>query len=316
MITIKELAKKLKSESRIALICHIRPDGDTLCSAAALCRALKTLGKESQVYCSDPVPEKFFFLKDLCEIKSALSGEYSALVAIDSAELGRIGDFVPQFQAHKNTYSIDHHVSNTRYAIYNYVKDAAANCENILDLIAALGVKPDKECASLLLTGIVTDTGDFRHKNVTPGTMRAAAYLMECGADLNDIVYNVFTAQSLERANLFGRVMNRVRYFEDGKIAVISVLKQDFEATGAPQDSTDGFTDFVMSIRGVKVGACVMQIDNKFKISFRSKKTDVNAVANVFGGGGHILASGCQICGEYEEVVDRIVCAIKRFLED
>ena len=118
------------------------------------------------------------------------------------------------------------------------------------------------------------------------------------------------------RAELFGRVIRGIRFFAGGKIALLSVLKEDFIKTGAGQDETEGFTDFAMSIRGVDVGVCIMETGGKFKVSFRSRKTDVNAVAGVFGGGGHTLASGCQISGEYEEAVDRIVCAVKRFLEE
>ncbi len=315
-ITANALAEKLKKERRAALVCHIRPDGDTLCSAAALCAALKKIGVQAEVYCSDKVPEKFFFLPALKDVKDKLSGEYSALIAMDCAEMTRLGGFGSAFSAHKNTYSIDHHISNTRFAKVNFVRDCAANCENALEVILSLGITPDAEIAALLLTGIVTDTGSFRHKNVTPATMRTAAYLMERGADLNLITYNAFTAQSKERAELFGRVIRGIRFFAGGKIALLSVLKEDFIKTGAGQDETEGFTDFAMSIRGVDVGVCIMETGGKFKVSFRSRKTDVNAVAGVFGGGGHTLASGCQISGEYEEAVDRIVCAVKRFLEE
>ena len=84
-------------------------------------------------------------------------------------------------------------------------------------------------------------------------------------------------------------------------------------SSGAKQDETEGFIDFLMGVDGLEVGACVLEMaPNKFKISFRSKGTDVNAVASVFGGGGHLLASGCQIQGEYEEIIDKIFYAVKQ----
>ena len=130
-------------------------------------------------------------------------------------------------------------------------------------------------------------------------------------------MYNTFKKQSKGRAKLFAKVMSKLRYFLDDSFAVASVFLADLNETGAKSSETEGFIDFIMGIEDVKVGACIMETSqNKYKISFRSKKTDVNAVAGVFGGGGHVLASGCQINGEYEEVVDKITCAVKRFIED
>jgi phosphoesterase RecJ-like protein len=107
--------------------------------------------------------------------------------------------------------------------------------------------------------------------------------------------------------------MSKIRYLLDGKLAVASVLQSDLESSGALPDETEGFIDFVMGIKGVEVGVCIMQIGgDKYKCSLRSKTVDVNAVASRFGGGGHILASGCQIQGEYEEVVDDIRYAVKQ----
>ena len=111
--------------------------------------------------------------------------------------------------------------------------------------------------------------------------------------------------------------MQRIRYFLDGKFAVATVRLADFEISKARQDETEGFIDFVMGVEGVEVGACVMETaKDKYKISFRSKSADVNGVASMFGGGGHTLASGCQIQGEYEEVVDKITFAVSRYLPE
>ena len=99
--------------------------------------------------------------------------------------------------------------------------------------------------------------------------------------------------------------------------SVASVFEKDIIECGAKKDETEGFIDFIMGIEGVEVGACILQMDkNKYKISFRSKGTDVNEIASTFGGGGHVLASGCQIQGEYEEVVDKIYIAVKRHIKD
>ena len=316
-MNLSELAKKIIKEKNVALICHVRPDGDTLGSALAFKLALNGLGIKADVVCSDPVPSRYFFLNEATLVKNSLSEQYTALVAIDCADISRLGDFASLFDSHKNTYSIDHHVSNNRFAKINYVFENSSNAENILQLIELLGAPITKQIADLLAMGIVTDTGNFRHKNVTENTFTCAGKLVRNGADLNNIYYHTFTKKSAQKAKLFGLTMQRIRYFLDGKLAVASVRLTDFEVTGAKQDETEGFIDFVMGVEGVEVGACVMETaENKFKISFRSKSADVNAVAGMFGGGGHTLASGCQIQGEYEEVIDKIRFAVSRYIPE
>ena len=132
MKTIQELSLKLKKEKSVAIFCHIRPDGDTLGSALALFHALNNLGIKAKVFCDDTVPSRFFFLKSASLVENTFSGEYSAMLAIDCADISRLGSFYDEFSKHKNTYSIDHHVSNTRYAKENLVIDNASNCENVL----------------------------------------------------------------------------------------------------------------------------------------------------------------------------------------
>ncbi len=317
MISLIELANKLKSEKRVALICHVRPDGDSLGSALALKLALCSEKVEAEVVCDDLVPSRFFFLEQTQTVKRSLDGEYSALIAIDCADLTRLGKLAEQFNKHPNTIVIDHHVSNNRYAKINYVLDVASNCENMFNLIKQSGMKLDKQTADLLMMGVMTDTGCFKHKNVTEETFRVASELKALGADVNLIYYHMFSAQTKERAMLFGITMQKLRYFLSGKFVVATIMLSDLEKSGAKQDETEGFIDFIMGIKGVEIGACIMETaKNKFKISFRSHEVDVNAVAGRFGGGGHSLASGCQISGEYEEVVDKITFAVSRELPE
>lgn len=316
MISIETLANRLKNEKRVAIIIHVRPDGDCVGSGVALKLALESLGIPAEVFCSDDIPARFFFLEEARKIRKDFSPEgFSAVIAVDCADLFRLGNFAESFRAQKNTYEIDHHISNTHFSRHNYVYERGANCENVMEIIKQAGVKIDKKIADYLLMGIMTDTGNFRHKNVTPDTLYKSGELLAAGADMNKIAYYMFSAQSKERAKLFGMTMSAIRYFEEDRIAIASVRREMLEKAGARADETEGFIDFVMGVVGVEVGACVMEIEkNKFKISLRSKSADVNAIAGVFGGGGHVLASGCQVFGEYEEVIDRLVCAIKRFI--
>ena len=319
MISITELANRIVKEKNVALFCHVRPDGDALGSALALKLALKSLGANAEVFCDDIVPLRFSFLNETKTVRNdfSISDGYSALIAIDCAEINRLGEFAGEFDRFENTYSIDHHVSNTRFAKINYVVDSASNCENVFDIIKAMQVEITKDIADFLAIGIVTDTGNFKHSNVTANTFNVASELAKRGADFNKIVYNTFTKQSKARAKLFGAVTSKIRYAFQDRFAIITITKKAIEEAGATPDETEGFIDFIMGIDTVEIGASVMEMaSNKFKVSLRSKNADVNAVASSFGGGGHVHASGCQIQGEYEEVIDRLSFAVSRELPD
>ncbi|MBQ7339613.1 MAG: bifunctional oligoribonuclease/PAP phosphatase NrnA [Clostridia bacterium] len=314
---IKDFANILRKEKSVAVICHIRPDGDAIGSAVALYLGLNSINIKAEVFCDDNIPQKFNFLESVGDIKREFKGEFSAIISVDSADITRVGDFAGTFDRHKNTFNLDHHVSNNRYAKYNFVLDLASNAENVFALLKELKVNITKEIANLLLMGVMTDTGGFKHKNVTEETLKTASELIKYGADNTLIYYNCFTKQTKQRAKLFALTMSKIRYFLDQRFVVISIFKKDLQETGATPDETEGFIDFIMGIDGVEVGASVMQMEeNKYKISFRGKETDVNAVAQAFGGGGHVLASGCQIYGEYEEVIDKICYAVKVNIRD
>ncbi len=317
-MTYKDFGEKLLSEKKIALVMHMRPDGDTIGSSLALYLALKSKGKEVEFFCSDVMPPKFIYLPEIKEVKNQLkASDFTAIVAVDCAASSRLGELYGEFIEHKNTFNIDHHVSNERYAKFNLVEDNASNCENVLSLIKAMGVKVEARIANLLATGIITDTGCFAHKNVRANTMLTATELINAGADFNEIIYHTFKKRTKQSAKLYSMVTNKIKFYLDDKLGVVTITQKDISESGARVEDTEGIIDFVMGIDCVTVAASILELgNNKYKISFRSKGPDVNAVAGTFGGGGHVLASGCQINSCYEEVVDKITFAVSRYIPE
>lgn len=308
---IDDFCRKLYSFDSYLIFCHTRPDGDTIGSALALKAALIKSGKVADIVCSSPVPEKFNIFPDAREILSVdeVKREYSAHVAVDCATPGMIADAYPLFVKSKNTFNVDHHISNENYAKYNLVIDSAANCENVYNAIIGLHIEIDKTIAERILLGISTDTGNFMHSNVTSKTLEVASKLVACGGDLHKIAYAMFKSQPKARAELFAKVISGMRFFVDGKISIITIMRKDLAEFNATQDLTEGFIDYPLSVDGVEVAVSILENkDNSYKISLRSKgKVNVNEVASAFGGGGHILASGCMISGFYEDVKDKII---------
>ena len=317
MTDLTSVSNNLKSQKSVAIILHVRPDGDAIGSGLALFYALKNIGIDAGVFCDDVIPERFDFILEKGLVKRAIDKDYDCVCFVDCADRYRSGSIYESVKAKKNTVNIDHHVSNDRYAKINYVCDLSSNCENVYNLINEMGVTIDEKIANFLLMGVLTDTGNFQHKNVTDSTLFVAGELVKKGADINKLSYHMFNAQSKARAMLFGKVMSKIRYFLDDRLAMIIVSNSDFASTGAKREETEGFIDFIMGIDTVKVGVCISEMENGTKkVSLRSKGPDVNAVAGTFGGGGHVLASGCQLQGDVEEVVDKLRYVVSQYIDD
>lgn len=317
-LSLAEMAEKLKELKSAVIFCHMRPDGDTLGAAMGLSRLLAGVGVSCRVVCEGPVPEKFWFLEGMKEIGAQPDESAEAYIAVDCSDERRLGSLCDAFcRAKKRKFNIDHHISNTRFGDFFYVEDRAATCE-IMTELAQYFPPLTPLAANYLLLGLSSDTGNFAHSNVTESTFLAAAKLVSRGADIHTIQYNMFKRQRAERAALFGRAMSAIRYFEEGKIAVVSVTRKMLAETGASPDMTEGFIDFPLSVVGVEVAVCLLETgDERFKISLRSSgRADVNAVAATFGGGGHILASGCMLHGCLEEVIDKLCYAIRQHIEE
>ncbi len=314
-----EIAEKLKKANSVAIFCHARPDGDALGAGLALFLAFQNAGKRAVMCCEDLPPEKFDFLHVMKQVRRGLptKADYDTFISVDCADVSRMGVFADAYSKFAGaTVNVDHHVSNSGFAKYNYVIDCPATCEVLTDLFEVAGFEITKDIADLLLLGLITDSGNFTHCDVGENTFKAAAKLRAAGGDVNLINYMMFSRQPKQRALLYGRVMNKIRFALDDKLTFIVTTLEDMEQTGADKSLTEGFVDFPLTIDGVEVSISLMEVKKRhYKVSFRSKgKVNVNAVAGIFGGGGHILASGCVLNGEFEEVIEKLEFAVRQNL--
>lgn len=313
--SLNEIVEQLKITESTAIFCHARPDGDALGAGLALYVALRNAGKRVIMCCEDLPPEKFGFLPAVSEVRRGLpsKAEYDTFICVDCADVARMGVFADAFLKFNGvTVNIDHHISNKGFAKLNYVYECPASCELLTEIILSADFEITKEIADLLMLGLITDSGNFTHKDVSEKTFTVASKLRSYGADVNLINYNMYSRQTKTRALLCVRVMNSLRFALDDKLAFIITTQDDLEKTGADKSVTEGFVDFALTIDGVEVSVSMMEVKKRqYKISLRSKGTvNVNAVASTFGGGGHILASGCMLCGELEEVIEKITYAV------
>ncbi len=191
------IAAQLKKATTAAIFCHIRPDGDALGSGMALCLALRAAGKKAFLVCEEKVPEKFLFLPALSKVAVGMpQADFDLLISVDCADESRLGAFGADYARFKGiTINIDHHISNTNYAMYNYVRECSATCEIMPDILEEAGFEITKDIADLLMLGLITDSGSFAHKDVNEKTFLAAAKLAKAKADVNTIYYNIFSRQ-------------------------------------------------------------------------------------------------------------------------
>lgn len=319
--TLEQIAKRLKSARRVLITSHIRPDGDAYGSALALYHALKGVGTDAEICIEADTPSNLTFVEGIELVRKKPQGEYDVFVALDCADEQRMGALSEEFLLAKrkkaDTVNIDHHVSNTRFAKYNFVRVCAANCMNVAQLIAYLGAPFDKKTAEYLLLGLMTDSGHFSHDDVDEEAFLLAAKLVKAGANVRDYHYNLFRRQSKARAALYARTMSKIRYYHDDRFAAIVITKQAMEECGADQGMTEGFVDFPLNVESVEVAASLMEVKRgQYRISLRSKTyADVNKIAGVYGGGGHVRASGCMLFGELEEVLDKLSYTVSQYLE-
>lgn len=304
-IDIKECAELLKEQNNILILTHAHPDGDTLGSGFALCRALIKLGKNARVLNDDEIPKKYSYLYDDLEVPD-FKTEY--VVAVDVATENLLGSLQNDY-AGKIDLCIDHHLTNTEYAGKLLLQDVPATCEIMYDVIVALGAEIDKKTADCLYTGISTDTGCFRYASTTSQSYRIAADLIDLGAENGMINRAMFETKTKTYVNLEKLALNGLEMFCNEKVAIITVTQDMYAATGSNEQETEALAPLTRQIEGVEIGITIREKKDKTcKASFRTYDS-VNAaeLARFFGGGGHPQAAACRFDCSVDEAKKRLV---------
>lgn len=310
-ISVKECAGILREKDNILILTHANPDGDTLGSGFALCRALMKIGKICAVINADDIPKKYNYLfDDIVEIK--FKPDY--VVAVDVATVKLLGGLEEQY---KIDMCIDHHSTNTEYANLLLLEDAPAACQIMYEVVLALGVEVDKKIADCLYTGLTTDTGCFRYDSTTAQTYRVAADLIDAGADNGRINRIMFETKSKTYARLERLAIESMRFYEHERVAVITVTQEMFQLTGSNAQETEGLAPLTRQIEGVEIGITIQERpDGTCKASIRTFES-VNAakLAACFGGGGHAQAAGCKFDCDVKEARRLLVDKCREMLE-
>lgn len=306
-----ECVSLLMERDKILILSHLRQDGDTLGSGAALCHALRRAGKTAYIYRNPEITEKYLPYVGEYFAPEGFRPEYT--VAVDTAEPG----LFPVGYSGTPELCIDHHPSNSRYTEKLLLREKKSSCgEIVLELVKLLHGAPDKTEAALLYIAISTDTGCFQYSNTNSATLRAAAETLDAGADIHELNQRFFRRVTKARIVLEGMIYSGMTFHRDGFVAVATVTRDMMEKAGATENDCDDLASLVGRVEGADVGVTIREQQNGgSKISVRSTpQVNSNDICAVFGGGGHKMAAGCTIDRPPAEAKEMLLAAIDRIL--
>lgn len=305
---MEKIRELIELSETILVLGHKSPDGDAIGSGLAVYNVLLNMGKKVDIIMED-VPRIFDFLPNVNMIKDTSKvDEYDLVIVVDCSTQERIGQDNNYFENAKYTLNIDHHISNTEYANYNYVsKKSPACCEYLVEIFDYFGVEITKEVAECLMVGILTDTGGFQYSYVGEKTYNFASRVSNL-IDIPMIYKKVLSTRTMPQFLLTKIAMSRIELFCDNKVAFTYLMKADFDNANAESGDHEGIVDIGRSIEGVYVSIFVREVDGKFRVSLRSNgQVDVNEVALVFEGGGHRESAGCEVEIELNELKNKLI---------
>lgn len=312
------VTQSIKKANRIVIVAHVKPDGDCLGSGFAVREVCLKYNKKVDIISDSPTPEHLSFIKDIDALNNIKHRDYDLCIVVDCGDITRMGKY-EGYAKNVHCLNIDHHKTNTRFGNENHVIDTASStCEIVFDLLKAEG-ELSKEVCSYLYVGLSTDTGHFKHSNVTDKVFATASQIASMGVDTYAISCNLYNSNTIERTKLVAKAIGSMRFFRDNEICVISISQQDLESTNSTFADTEGLIGYAISIKPVRVAISITeQPKGGYKCSYRSKDLtiDVSKSAGIFGGGGHAMASGCMTNGHYEDVIAKLVKSVTDFMAD
>lgn len=314
----KELAQMIETADKIAIIGHIRPDGDCIGSNLAMYNYITDNypDKTVDVY-DEPCSPTFKLLSGYRKIKHEPSGDrYDLAISIDVSEINRLGKFLDTYNSAISTVCIDHHISNTGFGDLCYiVPQASSACEVMCDLIDM--DKVSEKTASCLYLGIVHDTGVFKYSSTTRKTMELAGLLVEKGAHPEIIIDETFYKKTYKQNQLLAKAIFKAELAMSGKFISCRLNNADFKEFKCTSMDTEGIVEQLRLTDGVEVAMLCYQIARKkYKYSFRSKTVvDVNVIASHFGGGGHVRAAGFESTEDYDKILETVTQMIEEQLK-
>ena len=323
--TWAEIADRIRAGRRFALITHAKPDGDALGCQLALARALPQIGKTADVYTMGPLEPALKQVIGQTPCRRAdeqlPDDDYDVVIVVDTAAWSQLQPLEAWLRDRRErAIVIDHHSRGDDVAALRMVEPkAAAAAQMIVDLLDELGCDLTTGVAEALYVGIATDTGWFRFENVSAETFAVAARLLRCGVDKSRLYEVLEESYRPGRLALEARALSSVEYARGGAVAIQSLSLEDFAQTGCSVEDLTNIVNRPMIVGRVRVSILLAEAKaGQTKLSFRSKPTadgeewtDVNRLAQRFGGGGHVFAAGARLSVGLEQAREAVLAGLE-----
>ncbi len=319
--TIKEIQNLLFSGKNIAVSAHTSPDGDAIGASCALAMAINETGGNAKVFI-----EKYSDTFDVIPVNNVVEHSIADFkpdiyVAVDCGDIQRLGEFTEIYNNTPVRINIDHHKSNTYFGMYNYVDDKSSSSSEIIYLIIRdlfnKFSNPD-DIAACIYSGIVFDTGGFRHTSTKPQTLLFASELIKYNFNFNKIYNTIFNTRKYGEAKAMGKALCNMENSSNGRVVYSYLLEGDIAQCKTTSDGLSEIVNYLKGISGCEAAVFVYEKSKGvFKVSMRSDdKVDVALIAVKFGGGGHAKAAGCTIENQdVETILKNIICEIEKSLD-
>jgi phosphoesterase RecJ-like protein len=310
------ICRKIRESRRIAITSHLRPDGDSVCASLALAMMGERLGKAMSIVNKDNTPLPFCHFTEAGRIRIGQidPAESDMVILLECADVSRSGQ---ENLGDCFKINIDHHYSNFAYADINWINPlASAVGEMIFELGERLGAPIPAQAADYLYCAIVSDTGSFQFSNTTAKAFETCTKLVGLGASPINVSEMLYSNNPPEKIKLLGQVLSTLRMNGRGNIAAITMFKKNLSDLNLKEIDTEDITTLARSIKGVEMVLFFKEMEkDTFRVSLRSKgRANAALIAEHFGGGGHIHASGFTAYGPYEKLIVEIPKTVERLL--
>lgn len=313
----KEAKEIVNNSKSIYVVAHINPDGDAIGSTFAIYFAMKKLGKDVHVIMPS-YSSVFEFLPGVeTRVQSVDANEYDLLIALDSSDYTRLAMSEEDFKKAKKVIMLDHHQVSRPYGDFRYINDNKSSASEIAFLfIKYLGIELDKDIATLLYTGIMTDTGSFNYSNANSDTFRVTAELLDAGAEAVKVCKKLNDTIKEAKLKLIAKTVDNMEVLYDGKMRYSYVSYDDIHELGLDDEDSEGMTNYLRSVEGTEVAVYVRgRSDGTNKVSMRSGgNVDISKIAINFGGGGHPRAAGYTMQQDVETEKEKLIKAVGEML--
>lgn len=320
----KEIVNEIKLSKSIILTAHINPDGDALGSILAFYFMIDVFCKKNnmekmiKIVVDDKLPKYMRHFEDTEliwsyekfgeEFKHNFQNDekFDLFISLDCANEERYGKAIEIKKLSKKSINIDHHISNTEHADFNYVEDICSTGELLYQFLEIFEIELREKIAKYMYLGIINDTGNFRHDNVTEHTFFVCSKLIGAGVN-NHKIANIIFEVSEKKVGFIGELYKNKKIDERYKFISYYLTQEKMKELSIEKDDTDGAAEMLLKIEGMELSLFVREdVDGSLKGSFRANdKYNVNKIASIFGGGGHIKAAGFKTNLSFEEILEK-----------